>query len=73
MTRSRCRGPAAHRAADAATIPCCRLITYAELGNSHEERGDAYRSLLAEVFSDDDLQAIRACLHQQRALGRDDS
>ncbi|GMV30491.1 MAG: hypothetical protein AMXMBFR59_26160 [Rhodanobacteraceae bacterium] len=46
--------------------------TYAELGNSREERGDAYRLLLAEVFSDDDLQAIRACLQQQRALGRDD-
>jgi putative transposase len=32
----------------------------------------AYRSLLAEVVSDDDLQAIRTCLRQQQALGRDD-
>ncbi|GMV31876.1 MAG: hypothetical protein AMXMBFR59_40010 [Rhodanobacteraceae bacterium] len=46
--------------------------TYAELGNSREERGNAYRSLLAEAISDDDLQAIRDYLQQQRALGRDD-
>ena len=46
--------------------------TYARLGNSCEERGAACRSLLAEVLSDDDLQAIRIYLQQQRALGRDD-
>jgi putative transposase len=46
--------------------------TDARLGNSREERGAAYRSLLAEVLSDDDLQAIRTYLQQQRALGRDD-
>lgn len=46
--------------------------TYARLGNSREERGAAYRSPLAEVLSDDDLQAIRTYLQQQRALGRDD-
>ncbi|WP_257385790.1 hypothetical protein [Tahibacter caeni] len=43
--------------------------TYVGLCNSREERG-AYRSLLAEVLSDDDLQAIRTYLQQQRALGR---
>ncbi|RQU03192.1 hypothetical protein DF041_03625 [Burkholderia cepacia] len=35
------------------------------------ERGAAYRALLHEALSDDDLLAIRAYLQQQRALGND--
>lgn len=46
--------------------------TYNSLGNSGEERGAAYRALLADVFPNDDLHAIRAYLQQQRALGRDE-
>ena len=45
---------------------------YARLGNSREERDAACRSLLADVLSDDDLQAIRTYLQQQRASGLDD-
>jgi len=45
---------------------------YLRLGATPAERGDAYRTLLSEAMSDDDLQAIRSYLQQQRALGRDD-
>lgn len=45
---------------------------YAKLGSSPVERAAAYRSLLREALSDDDLQAIRTYLQQQRAWGRDD-
>lgn len=45
---------------------------YAALGASRAERAAAYRSLLREALSDDDLQAIRSYLQQQRAWGRDD-
>lgn len=44
---------------------------YLGLAPSAEERADAYRQLLREVLSDDDLAAIRIYLKQQRALGRD--
>ena len=33
---------------------------------------NAYRDLLAEALSDEDLAAIRAYLQQQRAYGRDE-
>jgi putative transposase len=45
---------------------------YAALGATSEARGEAYRCLLRETLSDDDLAGIRAYLQQQRALGRDD-
>jgi putative transposase len=45
---------------------------YAKLGASHAERTAAYRSLLREALSDDDLEAIRTYLQQQRAWRRDD-
>ena len=44
---------------------------YLGLAPSAEARADAYRQLLREVLSDDDLAAIRIYLKQQRALGRD--
>lgn len=43
--------------------------TYIGLGISHAERTAAYRSLLNDALSEDDLHAIRAYLQQQRALG----
>lgn len=45
---------------------------YARLGVSRTERSTAYRALLDQALSDDDLQTIRAYLQQQRAWGRDD-
>lgn len=45
---------------------------YAALGATSEARSEAYRCLLRETLSDDDLAAIRSYLQQQRALGRDD-
>lgn len=45
---------------------------YEALGATSETRGEAYRCLLRETLSDDDLAAIRTYLQQQRALGRDD-
>jgi putative transposase len=45
---------------------------YTTLGATPESRGEAYRQLLHEALSDDDLKAIRTYLQQQRALGRDD-
>lgn len=45
---------------------------YAALGIELAERTAAYRTLLRETLSDDDLHDIRAYLQQQRALGRDD-
>jgi putative transposase len=47
-------------------------LAYMRLGSTRAERADAYRTLLSESLSDEDLQAIRAYLQQQRALGRDD-
>lgn len=44
----------------------------AALGDTSQERADAYRRLLAEAVSNDDLTAIRAYLQQQRVWGRDD-
>jgi len=44
---------------------------YIGLGGSREERAAAYQALLTGALSEDDLQAIRAYLQQQRALGRD--
>lgn len=44
---------------------------YMRLGATRAERGTAYRSLLREVLSTDELEAIRTYLQQQRALGRD--
>ncbi|WP_221623646.1 transposase [Burkholderia cepacia] len=43
----------------------------AALGLTTAERGAAYRALLHEALSDDDVLAIRAYLQQQRALGND--
>lgn len=45
---------------------------YIALAATQAERAEAYRRLLSETVSDDDLTAIRAHLQQQRALGRDD-
>ena len=45
---------------------------YGRLGASRSQRAGAYRALLREALSDDDLQAIRSYLQQQRAWGRDD-
>ncbi|KML16016.1 transposase [Burkholderia sp. LK4] len=43
----------------------------AALGLTTAARGAAYRALLHEALSDDDVLAIRAYLQQQRALGND--
>jgi len=45
---------------------------HARLGVTRAERAAAYRTLLRDGLSDDDLEAIRIYLHQQRAWGRDD-
>ena len=45
---------------------------YTALGCTAELRVAAYRQLLREALSDDDLKAIRTYLQQQRALGRDE-
>lgn len=45
---------------------------HASLGTSSSERGTAYQALLREGLSDEDLQAVRLYLQQQRAWGRDD-
>jgi len=45
---------------------------YITLASTPEARAAAYRQLLHETLSDDDLKAIRTYLQQQRALGRDD-
>jgi putative transposase len=45
---------------------------YTTLGATPKARANAYRQLLHEMLSDDDLKAIRTYLQQQRALGRDD-
>lgn len=45
---------------------------YTALASEPEARGDAYRLLLHDALSDDDLAAIRTYLQQQRALGRGD-
>lgn len=42
---------------------------YLALGHNDAERNTAYRHLLRESISDDDLQAIRDHVQQQRALG----
>ncbi|KZC38304.1 MULTISPECIES: transposase [Rhodanobacter] len=42
---------------------------YTALAPTPEARAEAYRQLLREVLSDDDLAAIRTYLKQQRALG----
>ncbi|WP_460831072.1 transposase [Lysobacter humi (ex Lee et al. 2017)] len=42
------------------------------LGATEPERADAYRALLAEAISDEELASIRLYLQQQRAYGRDD-
>lgn len=44
---------------------------YEALGQTPSERREAYRQLLQEVVSDDELLAIRIHLQQQRVLGRD--
>ena len=45
---------------------------YAALGPSLAERGRAYRVLLHEALSQDEIHEVRAYLKQQRALGRSD-
>jgi len=45
---------------------------YIALATTPVARAEAYRQLLREALSDDDLAAIRTYLQQQRALGRDD-
>lgn len=42
------------------------------LGISRTERGRAYRDLLDQAVSDEELRSIRTYLQQQRAWGRDD-
>lgn len=42
------------------------------LGKTEHERTTAYRALLNEAISDEELAAIRIYLQQQRAYGRDD-
>jgi putative transposase len=46
-------------------------LAYTSLGTTEAERSNAYRALLREALSDDDLLAIRTYLQQQRALGHD--
>ena len=46
--------------------------TQRAMGSTDTERGAAYRELLAEALNEEDLEAIRAYLQQQRAYGRDD-
>ncbi|MEP6899412.1 MAG: transposase, partial [Rhodanobacter sp.] len=45
---------------------------YTALASTPEARAEAYRQLLHQALSDEDLTAIRTYLQQQRALGRDD-
>ena len=45
---------------------------YINLAPTPEGRARAYRQLMQEALSEDDLTAIRIYLQQQRALGRDD-
>ncbi len=45
---------------------------YTALASQPSARAEAFRQLLRESLSDDDLTAIRTYLQQQRALGRDD-
>jgi len=45
---------------------------YTALAATPGARAEAYRRLLLETLSDDDLAAIRTYLRQQRALGRAD-
>lgn len=45
---------------------------YTTLAATPEACATAYRQLLHETLSDEDLKAIRTYLQQQRALGRDD-
>jgi putative transposase len=45
---------------------------YTSLAATPVERAEAYRHLLHETLSDEDLKSIRLHLQQQRALGRDD-
>ncbi len=45
---------------------------YVTLGSSTEARSQAYRTILREAVPDEDLEAIRLYLQQQRAWGRDD-
>jgi putative transposase len=42
------------------------------LGTTLQSRAEAYRSVLEEAVTDDELTAIRLYLQQQRAWGRDD-
>jgi putative transposase len=45
---------------------------YTGLAATPDARTATCRHLLHETLSDDELKAIRTCLQQQRALGRDD-
>lgn len=45
---------------------------YSAIASEPEARSKAYRLLLGEALSDNDLTAIRTYLQQQRALGRED-
>lgn len=44
----------------------------AALGSTSQDQAQAYRQLLNEAISEEELSAIRAYLQQQRAWGRDD-
>lgn len=46
--------------------------TQRALGPSAQARGSAYQALLDEAIPDEEMQAIRLYLQQQRAWGRDD-
>jgi putative transposase len=45
------------------------LIFFFALGSDDEDRRVAYRTLIRESISEDDLQAIRSYIQQWRALG----
>lgn len=65
---SSCANHCGHRPDDIVTPH----LAYTTLGPTSDARAEAYRHLLHETLSDDDLTAIRTYLQQQRVLGKDD-
>jgi putative transposase len=64
---SSCPGHCGHE-----DVLLCPQAAYAALGPSLAECGRAYRALLHETLSEDEIQGVRVYLKQQRALGRSD-
>jgi len=61
-------------AANALGVDCAMIrphMSYDALGATPAMRRDAYRELVYQAISDDDLAQIRAYIQQQRALGTD--